>query len=149
MIKHVASLLACILPTKCALAAPNDSLYQQIKQLDTELFAAFNRCDIDALASMYSKQLEFYHDTAGLDNYAQSIAASKTLCAKKLGLTRTLIPESLTVYPIKDFGALQMGEHRFCHLVNGKNDCGTFRFTHIWRHNKAGWKLHRVISYGH
>ncbi|WP_419148285.1 hypothetical protein [Pseudoalteromonas 'SMAR'] len=64
-------------------------------------------------------------------------------------MTRTLIPESLTVYPIKDFGALQMGEHRFCHLVNGKNDCGTFRFTHIWRRNQAGWKLHRVISYGH
>ena len=83
MIKHVALLLACILPTKFALAAPNDSLYQQIKQLDTELFAAFNRCDIDALASMYSKQLEFYHDTAGLDNYAQSIAASKTLCEKR------------------------------------------------------------------
>lgn len=47
------------------------------------------------------------------------------------------------------FGAMQFGEHRFCHTENGKPDCGTFRFAHVWRKEGETWKLSRVLSYGH
>jgi len=62
---------------------------------------------------------------------------------------RDLVKGSLEVYPIRDHGALEIGEHRFCHQENGKDDCGTFKFAMIWRKDDETWKLSRVISYGH
>jgi hypothetical protein len=35
------------------------------------------------------------------------------------------------------------------HIENGKDDCGTFKFLQIWKHTADGWKLARVVSYGH
>ena len=78
------------------------------------------------------------------------LAASRSNCGQALGLVRTLIPGSLKVYPVPGYGAIQEGEHRFCHPVDGGQDCGTFQFVHIWRESASGnWQLTRVISYGH
>lgn len=64
-------------------------------------------------------------------------------------MTRTLVEGSLEVYPVKDYGAIQIGSHTFCHMENGQEDCGTFKFVHLWRKENDSWKLTRVISYGH
>jgi hypothetical protein len=53
------------------------------------------------------------------------------------------------VYPVNNFGAMEIGAHKFCHLENGKQDCGTFKFAMIWKKTEDGWKISRVISYGH
>ncbi len=37
----------------------------------------------------------------------------------------------------------------FCHVENGKNECGTFRFVHIWQKKDGEWKISRAISYSH
>ncbi len=68
---------------------------------------------------------------------------------QNIGLKRELVPGSLEVYPIKDFGAIEIGAHTFCHIENGKNDCGTFKFVEVWKNNKGEWKLTRIISYDH
>ena len=64
-------------------------------------------------------------------------------------LKRTLINETLEVYPIKDFGAIETGQHTFCHDENGKTDCGTFKFVHIWKNENGVWKITRIITYDH
>jgi hypothetical protein len=64
-------------------------------------------------------------------------------------IRRELVPGSLQVYPIKDFGAIEIGTHRFCHKENGKDDCGNFPFVMVWRKSADSWKVSRVISYGH
>lgn len=130
-------------------AAADANLYDTIKQADTTFFNAFNRCDIDTMAAMFSKDLEFYHDTAGLGNYESNMAATRSLCSGNPGLKRTLIEGTLQVFPVKDFGAVELGQHTFCHLENGVEDCGTFGFTHVWKQTQDGWLLHRVVSYGH
>jgi hypothetical protein len=56
---------------------------------------------------------------------------------------------SLEVHPIKDFGAIHIGKHTFCHWENEKNDCGTFKFLMIWQKKNGGWKISRVVSYDH
>src|SRR6266705_59564 len=35
---------------------------------------------------------------------------------------------------------------RFCFR---KNECGTFRFVHIWQKKDGEWKISRAISYSH
>ena len=129
--------------------AEDKTLYDEIKALDSKFFTAFNNCDKETIANMFSKELEFYHDIAGLGNYESNLKATDSLCERNLGLVRTLVPESLEVYPVKDFGAMQIGKHTFCHTVDGKEDCGTFGFLHVWKKTENGWLIHRVMSYGH
>ena len=101
------------------------------------------------MGSMLSRDLEFYHDTVGLGGYDKTMESTRRNCNDELGLTRTLIVESLEVYPIKDYGAIQKGKHTFCHMEDGENDCGTFEFVHVWKRTEKGWRITRVLSYGH
>jgi hypothetical protein len=64
-------------------------------------------------------------------------------------LTRHLVKGSLEVYPIKNYGAIETGSHTFCHSENGKSDCGTFKFVHIWELQNGRWKITRIITYDH
>jgi hypothetical protein len=62
---------------------------------------------------------------------------------------RELVAGSLKVFPIKDFGAISKGSHRFC-AVAGKGDCdGLADFTMLWRLQDNRWEITRVLSYGH
>jgi hypothetical protein len=47
-------------------AQQDKALFQTLQQLDTELFSAANRCDIEKLGTMVADDLEFYHDRDGL-----------------------------------------------------------------------------------
>ncbi|GLX79459.1 hypothetical protein tinsulaeT_27990 [Thalassotalea insulae] len=127
----------------------NEMLFDEISQMDKVLFDAFNSCDLTVMGNVFSKELEFYHDKGGVSNYEQTMSASKSNCDKKLGLKRKLIKESLKVFPINNFGAIQEASHQFCHMEKGKNDCGIFKFIHIWKKDNLNWKLIRVVSYGH
>lgn len=138
----------CALPLTCAAAEPVP-LTDEIRAMDTKLFDAFNRCDIDTMGKMFSRDLEFFHDLGGLSGYDGTMEATRGNCARHLGLKRTLVEGTLKVYPIKDYGAIEVGEHTFCHVENGKDDCGTFGFTHVWKRVDGGWQLTRVVSYGH
>ncbi len=124
-------------------------LYKEIAHMDSVLFNAFNNHDIATIKKLFSTDLEFYHDKGGLTNYDQNIKASEEIFSRNNGLRRTLVAGSMKVYPLPGYGALQTGEHMFCHEENGKTDCGTFKFDHIWKKTNGEWKLTRVISYDH
>lgn len=130
-------------------ARPRSELHSEIASADSALFTAFNQRDITRFRSHFSRDLEFYQDNEGVENYAQTMKDFGKMFGQPAPIRRELVPGSLEVYPIKDYGAIEVGRHRFCHVENGKNDCGTFSFVHIWRRTKAGWKVSRVVSYGH
>jgi hypothetical protein len=126
-------------------------LYDTIAHMDSVMFAAFNARDLDKIMALFSDNLEFYHDKGGLDNHQQTREKLKTLFERNqnTGLRRDLVQGSLEVYPIKDYGALETCLHRFCHVENGKNDCGIFKNIMIWQKKDGQWKVTRVISYDH
>ena len=130
-------------------AARSGELFETIARLDGAIFDAFNAHDVGRLMSMFTDDLEFYQDNDGLKNHQQSTDDFKKLFAGVPDIHRDLVKESLEVYPIKDYGALEIGEHQFCHGENGKDDCGVFKFAMIWRKTGDSWKISRVISYGH
>ena len=134
----------------CASAQPAPTpLYKEIAALDTAMFDAFNAHDAEKLESYFDEGLEFYHDLGGLSTRAQSMKGLKGMFDQNNGIRRDLVPGSLEVYPIRDYGAIEIGAHRFCHVENGKDDCGTFKFVQIWQKQPRGWKVTRVVSYGH
>jgi len=124
-----------------------DALFETIKSLDAKLFGAANNCDLAVLGSMVSDDLEFYHDQTGLSvGKAPFLAAIKqNICGK---VQRTLIENTLEVYPLKGYGAVEVGIHRF-HHPNEPDNVGDAKFVHIWHNDNGIWKVTRVISYEH
>ena len=129
--------------------SPRQALYDEVKGLDAVLSEAFNKHDLDKLKSLFADDLEFYQDNEGLARYEQTVKDFETMFAQGNNITRELVENTLEVYPIKDYGAIETGAHRFCHVENGKNECGTFRFVHIWQKKDGRWKISRAISYNH
>lgn len=132
-------------------ANEKEGLYREIARMDSIMFDAFNRHDLEKLKTTFSEDLEFYHDKGGLANYEQTMANFKKLFDnnKTTGLRRDLVQGSLEVYPIRDYGAVEICSHTFCHKENEKNDCGTFRNMMIWQKKDGNWKVTRVVSYDH
>ncbi len=130
-------------------AATSGELFETIARMDKAIFDAFNAHDVDRLMSIFTDDIEFYHDTGGLGNYQQNAESFKRMFVSTPDIRRDLVKGSLEVYPVKDYGAMEIGEHRFCHKENGKDDCGTFKFAMVWRKTGESWKISRVLSYGH
>lgn len=152
----VALLLCTVLTPAVDIAAqprPSSStahaLFGEIAAADSITFAAFNARDLGTLRTRFTKDLEFYHDQSGLTSYEENIAAFEGLFGRDDGLRRALVPGSLEVYPAGDGRAIEVGEHTFCHMEGGEEDCGTFPFVMVWQHEGGVWKVSRVISYGH
>jgi len=130
---------------------PTDAgqLRELVAALDQKMFDAYNAHDVDALMTWFAPELEFYHDTGGLLDYAQVKSGFTNVFANNKDIRRELVPDSLEVYPIHGYGAMEVGAHRFCHTENGRPDCGTFRFVQVWRLKDGAWQVTRDVSYGH
>lgn len=126
-------------------------LTKKITSMDSVLFYAFNTCDVNLSKSLFTEDLEFYHDAGGLTNYAQNVNSIVQRCSKDVKVRRELVKGTLEVYPIKDFGAIQIGQHNFYYKEKGQEEKldGTFKFVHIWKNVNGNWKIARVISYDH
>jgi ketosteroid isomerase-like protein len=124
-------------------------LRDTIDRLDQKLFDAFNAHNADTLMALFTDDIEFFQDIDGLKDYQRCYRDFKALFASKTDIKREIVPESLEVYPIKDYGAIEIGTHRFCHEESGQIECASFKFVMIWRKNGENWKVSRVVSYGH
>lgn len=130
-------------------SAARDALVRTVAGLDTVFFDAFNACDLQALGGLVAEDLEFFHDNDGLSVGKQAFLDStrKNICGK---MRRDLVPGSLEVYRLGDYGALEMGVHRFHHP--GRDDTepvGEGKFVIIWQRSNGAWKMTRTISYAH
>lgn len=147
----IAAMPAVAETKKKAEAKPAQSLFTKIKALDTAMFDAFNKCsDPEQLkrhASYFSPDVEFYHDKGGVTWTRDDMIANtrKYACGN---YRRELVPGTLEVYPIKEFGAIARGVHRFCAIETGKCD-GMADFVLIWRERDGQWQITRSLSFGH
>ena len=125
----------------------SDPLYQTVAGLDTAIFDAYNHCDLAKLGSMAADDLEFYHDQTGLSVGRQSLVdgVKNNICGK---VQRELVQGSLEVYPLKGYGAVEIGVHRF-HHPNEPGNLGEAKFIQLWQLKDGTWKLTRVISFNH
>jgi hypothetical protein len=124
-----------------------DPLYKTVAGLDTELFDAYNKCQLEKLAPLVAEDLEFYHDKTGLAVGRQTFidAIKNNICGK---VHRDLVPGTLEVYPMEGFGAVEIGIHRFTHPGDPHN-LGEAKFITLWEHKNGSWKMTRAISFDH
>lgn len=121
-------------------------LYDELAAMDRELFdAAFVDCDRAKFSALFTEDAEFYHDRDGAMTGPQ--VTELRGCPRDEGVRRTLVEGSLEVYPIKDFGAVQIGRHTF--TKDGEEGTGIAKFVHLWRYSDGQWRLARILSFDH
>jgi len=127
------------------------ALFDEIVRLDGILFdASFASCDAAKANALFADDVEFYHDKTGLSTGKQVRENTRRLtaaCPGARGVTRTIVPGSLRVYPMEGYGAVQVGIHRFDE--RGAATSTVAKFTNLWRFRDGQWRLARVISYDH
>ena len=137
--------------TQAAASPTAGALFDKISALDTAVFDAFNHCSSPAQlqkhASYFAPDVEFYHDNGGV-TWTRKGMIDKTRQNVCGNFRRELIPGSLKVFPIKDFGAIEQGVQRFCQFKTGTCD-GMADFVVVWRQQGDAWQITRVLSYGH
>jgi hypothetical protein len=126
-------------------------LFDTIADLDRIFFDAFNKRDSKKIETFLSGNLEFYHDLGGVTNYNQNMEAFKKAFESDRRVRRELVINSLEVYPIKDYGAVETGIHRFYATETGKPEMlsSEAKFVQVWQKKNGSWKITRIISYGH
>ncbi|RZI58318.1 MAG: nuclear transport factor 2 family protein [Zymomonas sp.] len=140
------ALAAALLAANSATSV-SDPLTGEIRALDTKVFDAYNRCDLDTFAAAFDPKVAFYHDTGGATFDRDTMVANtrKYICGKA---RRELIATTFHVYPIKDYGAIEEGEHRFCDVATRRCE-GIAKFVIVWRKAGDAWRIGNVLSYGH
>ena len=142
-------------------AGPEGSkeLTEAIAKADDDLFRyVFDTCDLVKLAPLVADDLEFFHDKDGLSSTtgAAFMESIKQKCERQrtgsdFASKRVLDRESLRVYPLNNYGAVETGTHRFYAIIEGQPDrlTETAQFLMIWKQVDGAWKLARVVSFDH
>ncbi len=157
----IAALLLAAAGSSAQTAGPvaTKELFNEIAEKDRMLFdAVFNTCNVQALAGLVTDDFEMFHDKGGLvaTSGAQFVESIRGMCERqKTGedyrARRELVEGSLEVYPLNNYGAVEVGVHRFYKKTKGQPDklVEIAKFTQVWKKDASGWKLARVLSYDH
>ena len=70
-------------------------------------------------------------------------ALEKNICGK---VTRELVEGSIEVYPIKDYGAVQLGYHKFHNNQEPDAPSKPSKFILLWQHQNNEWKITRSLA---
>lgn len=126
-----------------------DELFRTIAALDTALFDAYNRCDLEAFGALLAEDLEFYHDQGGLSLGRQATVdgVRRNIC----GIARReLVAGTLKVFPMHGYGAIEMGVHRFYQpKISETKPTGEAQFVQLWRLKDGTWQVTRILSFDH
>lgn len=140
---------SCAFAQEKKVAITSKELFNEIFHMDSVLFRAYNSQNLEIFRSLFTDDVEWFQDNAGLIPYKTLFENVESNFKKENKLTRTLVNGSLDIHPIKDYGAIEIGSHQFRHFENGREEIGTFKFVLIWKKIDSLWKISRVISYDH
>ncbi len=121
-------------------------LFDELAEMDQIVFhTAFVECDAERFRSLFTEDAEFYHDKVG-PTFGEE-ARTLNGCPRKAGVRRILVEDSLRVYPMAGYGAIQTGEHWF--VEKGASTSTLAKFVTLWKRVDGEWKMARVLSFDH
>ena len=119
-------------------------LDETVGALDSALFDSYNKCDTIKFGALLTDDVEFYDDRNGLSvgRQRQIDDLKKYICGKA---TRELVPGTLQVSPLGQFGAMEIGTHRFHHPGHDDTEpVGEGKFILIWQCKDGAWRVTRT-----
>ena len=135
-------LFVCCAGTLAHAAEPtaiSTELGRTIAGLDRKFFDAFNACDMATMrGNLLEPGVEFYQDNDDT-TYFREISWDphfRDRCAPNnvSKLRRELILGSMEIYPLKDYGALEIARHNFIIVETGKLAASP-RMVVVWRND--------------
>jgi ketosteroid isomerase-like protein len=142
--------------TQSTNAQATQVLRDKIANLDRALFDAFNTCNVEKFNAFIAEDIEFYHDQHGLTVGRDTFVKSNKRRCEDLAqgfqrARRELVDGSLEVYPLNDYGAIEIGTHRFYVAERGRQEqlTSVAQFVHIWHNQNGNWRIARAFSYDH
>jgi ketosteroid isomerase-like protein len=143
--------------TPGAIARPG--LEDEIRAADAEFFKAFfDTCDVETVRRHVTDDFEMFHDKGGrvVTSGAGFVQDLVDKCRRQAEgsdflSTRKLVPDSLKVYAINNYGAIETGVHEFYAVKAGAPDrlTETGQFTIVWKEENGQWRAARALSYDH
>ena len=123
----------------------DQDLFDEVMAMDKVFFDAYNTCDLQKQASIYANEIEFFHDKGGLINSKKEImdGTEKNICGK---VTRQLVEGSVEIYPIKNYGAVEIGLHQFHNKEEPDAVNPPSKFIIMWHKDKGNWRITKVVS---
>ncbi|GAA0638420.1 nuclear transport factor 2 family protein [Brevundimonas lenta] len=155
----IALLAALALQTPGVVIPAEPALTEAIAARDAAIFSVmFDQCDPPALADLVTDDLEFYHDRGGamftrrtfVEDYDRNCNARKAPDSWRS--RRELVPGTLKVYAIPDYGAVAEGTHQFYERQGDGPEAlaGRARFSVLWKLEPDGqWRMARAFSIDH
>jgi hypothetical protein len=113
---------------------------------------------VAAVRRYVTDDFEMFHDKGGRvsGSGAEFVKETEDKCRRQAEgtdflSTRKLVPETLEVYPINNYGAIATGTHRFYAVKAGEPDrlTETGQFTTVWKEENGEWRMARALSYDH
>jgi len=144
----------CEAPTADVPPAAGDAARHAVLAADARYWQTFNACDLQAMASLLTADVEFYHDRTGLTVTRQGVLDSlrKGPCADpSMHLRREAVPGSVRFHPLAGGFALLTGRHRFVVEKRGEAPYvdGQAAFATVWQWSDGQWRMRRILSYDH
>jgi len=131
-------------------ATASSGLFKEIAAQDSLMFVAFNTQDLAMMKTFFAPTLEWFQDNVGLIGFDTVFMNFENNFKKPNKLKRNLVKNTMEVYPIKNYGAIETGIHQIRHMEDGREIVGTFKFLMIWQkqaNNK--WQITKMVSYDH
>lgn len=135
------------------------ALKSEIIAADNALFdAAFNTCDLATLSKMFTKDVSFVHDKWGqiAKNKKELLKVFKNSCERQakgidFKARRELLTQSVEIHALNNFGALEIGTHRFFAINKDKSEkeTETGKFYIVWKKEDGIWKMAQTVSFAH
>ena len=132
-------------------------LYDEIARVDSLMFSTAQKdCDLEAYKNFLAEDFEYFHDKAGFTPSKEAEMKDMAIfCGKeqrgRQPLRREIIKNTLEVFPMDKFGALEFCDHLFYLQINDGTEklIGSGKMTVLWKKVNEEWKTSRIISYDH
>jgi hypothetical protein len=130
---------------------PHAELVAEIRDVDRQVFEAYQDCDLSRYASFLSRDLEFYQDNLGVRNRSQILASMTNRCNEGIRLSRRLDEKTLVINVVPGFDAVEAGTHGIYSVQEDGSEHldATAQFTQVWTKKTGHWQLLRVVSFDH
>lgn len=130
---------------------PHAELVAEIRDVDRQVFEAYQHCDLSRYGTFLSRGLEFYQDNLGVRNRSQILASMKNRCNEGIHLSRRLDEKTLVINVVPGFDAIEAGKHCIYSVQGDGSEHldATAQFTQVWTKKTGHWQLLRVVSFDH
>jgi hypothetical protein len=126
----------------------SSAVRREILAQDARISDGYNHCRIQTLKALFANNAELYFADRGVARqlFRYTDTLRRTFCGK---YRREAPAADQRIYPLPDYGAIQVGTQSFCAVDSQPCRGQRMQFTAIWRQRDGVWQITRFVRYGY